>query len=290
MKVLTLRDALDEYKNIYMAYRNFAERTREEYQNDLENLIKFLEKAGITKIKQLRLQTIERYGAELEKRGLASLTRKRKVVTIRSFLMFLYRENYIASNIAKWIVLPFTDNTTPKFLTQTECDHLRNACLKDPRDKAIIELLLQTGIKLSELIGLNVDDLDFANDGDSGLIRLVGGRGTKSRLIKMNNQACIALKDYLHVRGNIQHEKLFLNRFGEALGERGVQKILKTYFKIAGIQRASVHTLRHTFGIHQLSLGASPRTIKEVMGYRDSRSISIYTEVAKYGRQKIIQK
>src|SRR6266540_5891985 len=127
MGEITLRKALDDYKTVYMPYRNFAERTREEYLNDLEDLVRFLEKSGIEHVKGLGLPIIERYAAHLEERGFASLTRKRKVVATRSFLSFLYQDGYIDTNIAKKIVLPFTETTTPYVLTQVECDRIRSA-------------------------------------------------------------------------------------------------------------------------------------------------------------------
>src|SRR3990172_9604846 len=109
MGEITLRKALEDYKTVYMAYRNFAERTRVEYQNDLEDLVEYLEKSGIHKVGELELAQIERYLAELERRGFAGATRKRKTVTIRSFLKFLYQDRYIASNLAKQIIPPFID-------------------------------------------------------------------------------------------------------------------------------------------------------------------------------------
>jgi len=101
MEDITLRKALDDYKTVYMPYRNFAERTRIEYQNDLESLIRFLETAGVNHVRGLGLPIIERYVADLELKGFASLTRKRKVIAIRSFLSFLYQDGYIETNIAK---------------------------------------------------------------------------------------------------------------------------------------------------------------------------------------------
>src|SRR6266511_4943685 len=151
---ITLRKALDDYTAVYMPYINFAERTRVEYQNDLEDLVGFLEKSSLNHVKEIGLSIIERYVAHLEQEGFASLTRKRKVVAIRSFLSFLYQDGYIQSNIANKVVLPFAESTTPYVLTHAECDQLRLACAASPRDRAIIELLLQTGIKLSELTGL----------------------------------------------------------------------------------------------------------------------------------------
>lgn len=280
---MTLREALDEYKNVYMAYRNFAKRTRVEYQNDLVNFIEYIEKSGVITVKHLKLQTIVQYVAELEKRGFASLTRKRKVVTIRSFLMFLYQDGFIDVNIAKMVVLPYAESTTPNILTVTECNRLREASADNPRDRAIVELLLQTGIKLSELTRLTVDDIEFERLDDTvyGYVRIVRGRRKKDRLILMNDKLYQALKSYFAVRNNGHDRIFFLNKFDEPMGERGVQKMLGKYLKNTGIGRAGIHTLRHTFGAHHIAKGTDPKTIQEVMGLKDVRSAAVYQILAK---------
>ncbi len=277
---ITLKKALDDYKTVYMAYRNFAERTRVEYLNDLEGLARFLEKSGINHVKEMGLPIIERYAANLEQKGFASLTRKRKVVAIRSFLSFLFQDGCIDRNIANIIVLPFTESTTPYVLTQTECDKLRIAYAGIPRDRAIIELILQTGIKLSELIHLTLNDIQL-DEKDKGFMRVLGSRGRKERMIPLNNKACVALKNYMHTRESARNRTLFLNRFGESLGESGVQKMLRKYLKRAGIGGASIHTLRHTFGAQHIAKGTNPKTIQEVMGLKDIRSTSVYQTLAK---------
>lgn len=268
-----------------MAYRNFADRTRVEYQNDLEDFIEFAEKAGVIYAKEAGLPVVERFIAGLEQKGFSSLTRKRKVVSIRSFFSFLYQDGYIHTNIASRIVLPFIGTTTPHILTQTECSQLQAACAVSPRDTAIIELLLQTGIKLSELTHLTSNDLDLRNgsgveERDSGFVRILGGGRRKDRIVPLNAKAVIALRDYLDGKkpGN---GILFLNRFGEPLGERGVQKMLRKYLKRAGIGGASIHTLRHTFGAYHLATGMSLKSVQEIMGHRDSRSTTVYRSLAK---------
>src|SRR5215211_4866091 len=276
---ITLRKALDDYKSIYMPYRNFADRTRVEYQNDLVGFIGFLEQSGINYVHELGIPIVERYAAELEQKGFASLTRKRKVVAIRSFLAFLHQEHYLTTNLALRVVLPFTENTTPFILTQSECDRLRKACADTPRDLAIVELLLQTGIKLSELVHLTLDDIQMGEE--EGFMRILGSRGKKERLIPLNNKACVALKKYLAVRTSSESTVLFLNRFGEPVGESGVQKMLRKYLRSAGIGKASIHTLRHTFGAQHIAKGTSTKTIQDVMGLKDVRSTSIYQTLAR---------
>jgi len=277
---ITIRKALDDYKTVYMPYRNFAERTREEYLNDLDGFVEFLNNLGIDHVKEMGLPIIERYVALLEQKGYASLTRKRKVVTIRSFLSFLYQDGYIDSNIGKKIVLPFTENPTPHVLTQTECDQLRLVCAGNLRDKAIIELLLQTGIKLSELVHLTLNDIQL-DEKDSGFVRVLGSRAKKERMIPLNKRASGTLKNYLDEREDTGNSIFFLNRFGESMGERGVQKMLRKYLKKAGIGRASIHTLRHTFGAQHIAKGTNPKTVQEVMGLKDARSTSMYVSIAK---------
>jgi site-specific recombinase XerD len=196
MGEMTLREALDEYESVYMAYRNYAERTRVEYSNDLSDLIKYLDKSGVMKVGELRLNQIERYLAQLENRGFASATRKRKAVTIRSFLKFLYHDGYIESNIAKQIIPPFVEQKTPSYLTETECNRLREACAGNPRDAAIIELFLQTGIRLSELTQLTTDDLELRDN--EGAIRIRGRRGRKERILPLDNKVSQVLSVYLN--------------------------------------------------------------------------------------------
>src|SRR6266498_227275 len=285
MGEMTLQEALDEYKNVYMAYRNFAERTRVEYLNDLEDLTAFMAKTGILHVKDLGLPIIERYVAHLEQKEFASSTRKRKVVVIRSFLSFLYQDRYITTDIAKKVILPFTESSVPHILTQTECDQLRNACANSVRDRAIIELLLQTGIKLSEITHLTLNDVQLANPSETEerkteFIR-ISGRGKGERIIPLNTKARLALSNYLGIKKDTGTRILFLNRFGEPLGERGVQKMLKRYLKRAGIDGASIHTLRHTFGVQHLAKGTSLKTIQDVMGLKDARSTLVYQLFAK---------
>jgi integrase/recombinase XerD len=283
---VTLRKALEEYTNIYMPYRNFAERTRVEYINDLQGFIEFAEKSGVTHIKEAGLPIVERFIAGQEHKGYSSLTRKRKVVAIRSFFSFLYRDGYINVDIASKIILPFTETTTPHVLTQTECDRLRAACVANPRDRAIIETLLQTGIKLSELTQLTLNDIDLdqvigAGERQVGFIRILGNRSKKERMIPLNDQASLALRNYLKVRVNAENDILFLNRFGEPVSDRGVQKMLRKYLKSSGIGNASIHTLRHTFGAHHLANGMKLKQIKELMGHKDTRSTLVYLSRAK---------
>jgi integrase/recombinase XerD len=280
MGEITIRKAVFDYETVYMPYRNFADRTRREYLNDLEDFAEVLEKAGINSIRQLALPIIERYVARLEQKGFASLTRKRKVVAIRSLLSFLHQEGYIDTNIANKVILPLTESAIPRVLTQAECDRLRKVCSESLRDRAIVELIFQTGIKLSELVRLTLDDFELSRR-QAGFMRVKGSRGKKERIIPLNTKATSALKDYLNERKSETNSTVFLNRFGEAIGKRGVQKMLKKYLKKAGIGRANIQALRHTFGAHHVARGTDPKTVQDVMGLKDARSAEIYQSLAR---------
>lgn len=279
MGEITVRKAFDDYKTIYMPYRNFADRTREEYQNDLEDFVGFLTQKGINRVGELSLPIIERYVAHLEERGIAGLTRKRKVVSIRSFLSFLYQDGYIETNVAKRVVLPLAEYPFPDFLTVNECNKLRSICADNLRDTAIIELILQTGIKLSELVHLTVNDVDLT--GSARLRGFMHVKGRKDRIVPLNTKACEALRHYLDIRDEVESSVLFSNRIGQALGESGIQKMLTKRIKIAGIGPASIHTLRHTFGAYHVARGTDLKTVQDVMGLKDARSAAIYQSLAR---------
>ncbi len=238
----TIQQALADYQSVYIAYRNFADRTRVEYRHDLHNFVRHLAGRRIERVQELNLPQIERYLAGLEERGQASLTRKRKAVAIRSFLFFLYQDGYISNNLGTRVALPFAETARPHTLTTPECQRLRRTCVGKVRDAAIVELLLGTGLRLSELVHLTRDDIDLQDH----LVRIVGGRGRTARSLPLSPPACLCLRAHLATTGKAEGRALFLNRFGEPLGERGVQKIIQRRLREAEIRGASVHNPRHT--------------------------------------------
>jgi site-specific recombinase XerD len=285
MGEITLREALEEYKKVYLPARNLADRTRIEYINDLVDLVEFLEKAGVRRAGDIGLIHLERYLAELDQRGYAGSTRKRKTVVIRSLFSFLYYGGYITNNIAKKLIPPLVENDLPRVLTQKEYQRLLKACGSNKRDRAIIELQLQTGIRLSELTRLNTSDFEL-QDGtngqtvEMGSMYIRGKKGGSGRIIPLNGKACRAVGNYLPVRPHSGSKILFLNRFLKPLGQRGVQKVVHKYLELSEIHGASVHTLRHTFGAHHIAQGTSLKTVQKVMGHKDERSTSIYNLLA----------
>ena len=282
---ITLRKSLDDYKTVYMTYRNFAERTREEYLNDLEDLIQFLEQLGIKDVSAISLPQLERYLAKLDNRGIAGSTRKRKVAAIRSFLWYLFQDGYISTDLAKRLIPPFAEARSPRYLTKLEYERLLEVSIQNARDFALIQLLLQTGIKLSELNRLTVSDVELPSVSQSevkdiGYLHISGGERQKSRILPLNHKVSVALTEYIKSRPTTTTPSLFINRFESSLGARGVQKLVQKYLDKAGIKNANVHTLRHTFGVHHTAKGTSLKTIISAMGYKDIRSPSKYVSLA----------
>ncbi|HWQ89224.1 MAG TPA: tyrosine-type recombinase/integrase [Desulfitobacteriaceae bacterium] len=272
-----------EFKTVYMPSRNFAPRTREEYLNDLEDLLRFLDQVRIEKVNELSISVIDRYLAHLDDRSLAGATRKRKVIAIRGFLTFLYRNQYLTNDISKGVIPPFSEYPLPRVFTQTEYQRLLEACASNVRDLAIIQLLLQTGIRLSELVNLTRENIDLPADDTNpiGTLKIISGGGRKSREIPINSTACQAIQKYLISRPEVSSNLVFLNNTGQPLGERGVQKVVLKYMTKIHLHGASVQTLRHTFAAQHLAKGTSIKTIQLMLGHKDIRTTEIYLPLAK---------
>jgi len=285
MGEMKLQQALDEFKTVYLPARNYAFRTRKEYANDLRELVVFLGQLGISRVEDIALIHLERYLAYLDQKGYAGATRKRKTIAIRTFFGFLTQEGYITNDVSRRLNTPHAEYKLPRVLTRAEYQRLIDACAGYPRDTAIVVLLLQTGIRLSELVRLTSGDIelpeDNAADQNFGQLRVLGGGGRKDRIVPLNSKACQALRNYLKTQPENQLHHLFYNRDGSASGPRGIQKRLHKYFTQLEILGASVHTLRHTFGIHHAAKGTDIKTLQDVMGHSDVRNTEIYLSIAK---------
>ncbi len=278
----SIQAAVDGYKGIFMPYRNFAERTRSEYAHDLQDFARFLQANGIERVAELRLPGVQRYAANLEERGFASQTRKRRMVTVRSFLSFLFQSGLLDHDLAKQVVLPFAESGSPHVLMPLECERLRQVSAGDLRDLAMVELLLQTGLRLSELQALTTDDLVLVTSrSDGGAVRIRGVRGRKDRILTLDRRAGTAVQTILEGPASHGGEALFLNRFGDPLGARGMQKRIHKRILQARIGLASIHTLRHTFAARCAERGESLKDLQAVLGHRDRRSTSIYASFVK---------
>jgi len=227
----------------------------------------------------------------MQEQGMSRSTMARKLAALRSFVRYLCRENILQNNPIAAVSTPKQDKRLPKFLYPLEIQLLLDAPdVSKPlglRDKAILETLYAAGLRVSELVGLSINNVYF----DEELIKVVG-KGSKERIVPLGSQAITSLKDYLHKgRPYLQKnatEALFLNKFGTRLTERSVRNIIDKYVKeVALNQKVSPHTLRHTFATHLLNAGADLRSVQELLGHVKLSTTQIYTHVTTENIQQV---
>ena len=294
MPDLTLREALEAYQTVQMPSRNLSERTRREYSNDLKDLVGYLEELGLTGASGPEKEHLEAYQAELDRRGYAGSTRRRKTASVRSFFSSLKQDGHIDNNVAQTLSLPKAEQKQPRALTEREYKDLVRACAHQTVDAAIIELLLQTGVRRSELSRLTLQDMELPariqrNPGAVGVLHARAGKGRRDRYVPLNYKACRALKAYLKIRPDIEDDRVFLSKFRKPLGPRAFQNVVKRHLHEAGIEGASLHTLRHTFATHHVAKGTRLRTVQEALGHQDLKTTTMYVSLAREVMNKELQ-
>jgi len=235
------------------------------------------------------------YVAALHEAGYAPTSISRRLASMRSFFKFAQREGLADSNPAKPLRNPRRQRKLPHFLTGDEIGKLLAAPPQTQpmglRDRAILETLYSAGLRVSELVGINLSDLDL----EDGLVR-VRGKGRKERLAPLGSYAVKALQKWIGKR--VPHESeddkkgaVFLNKFGKRLTTRSIGRMLEKYLKITGLDlRTSPHTLRHSFATHLLNGGADIRSVQELLGHKSLVTTQIYTHVSTAGLKKAYEK
>jgi len=255
--------------------KNYSQHTILNYNLDLEDFKKFISDQEIEKIDYL---TLRKYLAFLKEKNLNNRTIVRHISTLRSFFKFLTREGYIKTNPAASLLTMKMDKHLPSFLTEGEVTKLiESAASKDERglrDRAILETFYSTGMRISELAGLNGEDLDIIG----GIVKVMG-KGKKERLVPIGEVAIAAIRAYLEKRSK-QTEAIFLNKNGKRITTRGIRNIVTKYLRLASIkQGVSAHTLRHSFATHLLNRGADLRSVQELLGHANLSTTQIYTHL-----------
>lgn len=278
--------------------RNCSDLTIKSYREDLELLYGYLsDKYGGNpkpgKITPLELRT---YVSALHEAGYAKSSVARRLASLRSYFRFAQREGLCDSNPAKPLRNPRRERKLPHFLTGPEIGKLLSAPPKsDPfglRDRAIFETLYSAGLRVSELVGINLSDLDL----EDGLVR-VRGKGKRERLAPLGSYAVKALRAWMRKRvpakglSKEEASAVFLNKFGKRLTTRSVGRMLEKYLKLTGLDlRTSPHTLRHSFATHLLDGGADIRSVQELLGHKSLVTTQIYTHVSTAGLRKAYEK
>jgi integrase/recombinase XerC len=279
---------MQEVFNKYIAYlqaeRNASKYTVRNYTNDL------LEFFDFAREKEINKQTLRDYLAHLMEQGFAKSSIARKLSAIRSFYRYLLREEMVPANPAATTTSPKLDRRLPSFLTVKEAKQLiESPDLSRPqgqRDRALLEMLYASGLRVSELVNMNVEQVNLTTNE----IR-VWGKGAKERVVLIGSPAAQALDTYLsqgrpELLGKKKNNALFINRYGGRLPARTIQKILSKYARTIN-KRVHPHMLRHTFATHLLDGGADLRVVQELLGHADLSSTQIYTHVTQSRARKI---
>lgn len=268
--------------------RNLSNHTRRNYLSDLKQFQGFLLEKNIRKVDGIDETAIRAFLAFLYRKRIKKVTISRKIAGLRAFFRFLLREGKIKYNPAEMIQSPKADKYLPAFLSIDEIFALLGVKFKADvlgfRDRAIFELFYSAGIRIGELTGLNMADIDFPN----GLMK-IRGKGKKERIVPVGGPASDAAKDYLERRGELVKGKdenyldapIFLSRLGTRLTPRSVRRLLDKYVLMSGInRRISPHVLRHTFATHLMDAGADLRVIQELLGHESLSTTQKYTSIS----------
>jgi integrase/recombinase XerC len=276
---------LSEQISVFCRYldteRNVSPHTLAAYRRDLEQLLAFVsgETGGAAVVTDVDHLLLRRYLALLGKRAKKSSV-GRKLAAIRSFFRFLVRQGVVAKNPAELIATPKKENRLPFHLDIDQVTTLVEAPQDDDRhalrDRAILEMLYSCGLRVSELTGLAIGDLDLSG----GMVRVLG-KGGKERIVPVGSRALEAIHVYLQGRGEPGGSgPLFLNTRGQRINRRSVARIVDAHvLRIAAFKRISPHILRHTFATHMLEGGADLRAIQELLGHASLSTTQKYTHV-----------
>jgi len=276
---------IHQFIHYLSAEKNASPHTCRCYQRDLEEFEDFLKRArmslspegAIEMVKVDRLD-IRKYLSFLHRKNKKSSI-ARKLSTLRSFFKYMVKEQLTPSNPAKTVSTPKVEKFLPTTLTVDEAFRLMESPATDGRlrDRAILELLYSSGLRVGELVGLNLNHLDL----DLGIVKVMG-KGRKERIVPVGLKAVQALKAYLQERGILEgREPLFVNSRGGRLTDRSVGRLVKKYTKRSGIfRKVSPHSLRHSFATHLLDAGADIREIQEMLGHVSLSTTQRYTHLS----------
>ncbi|MGR3309706.1 MAG: tyrosine recombinase XerC [Candidatus Brocadiales bacterium] len=271
-----------------LEYRsNSSPHTLRAYKIDLKQFLLFMKSENSLRFEDVNHLFLRKFLAFLRTQEYSKRTIARKLASIRSFYKFLCQREIVEHNPAKAVRTPRHENKLPRFLNLNEIEILLNApnekTQQGLRDKAILETLYCGGIRVSELVGLNNEDVDIP-----AKVIKVRGKGKKERLAPIGSFAMNAIQIYMNAKVQCNKERqqtaqsnaLFLNKFGGRLTTRSIARLFEKYLKVAGLhQDASPHSLRHSFATHLLDKGANLRAVQELLGHAHLSSTQIYTHV-----------
>jgi tyrosine recombinase XerC len=278
-----VKKELEQFLDFLKHEKNASPHTIASYQRDLKQLAAYLKEKNI-RLKKADNVVLRGFLATLYEKKDKKSTVARKLAAIRSFFQFCIRKGWLEDNQAKIVATPKQDKPVPSFLSEEEMEQFLDLPKTDRpldlRDKATLELLYATGLRVSELVGINLEDMNF----EERLIR-VRGKGKKERLVPFGKIAEASLVSYIRARplihkGQIDESALFVNYRGERITPRSVERIVDKYIRFSAQRRKiSPHSLRHSFASHLLSRGADLRVIQELLGHESLATTQKYTHL-----------
>ena len=291
MNTKSIIDTKDEYLNSLIAELHLSKNTKDTYKYGLDKYTEYLKKKNINYIDEIKKEDILSFMEHLKKEGLVVSSLAHYLTTIKNYHKFLIQNEYIKENVAESIDRPKLDKKLPNVLSIEEVTKLldiKPTNVFDYRNKCMLELLYGTGLRISELLSLTLNDIDTIN----ATVRCIG-KGNKERIVPINDYIIDSLNNYLLYRNSLLKAKttkeIFLNKNGDKLDRKGFNKILSKIFnmvyKIILIKKGlnpstTPHTLRHSFATHLLEYGADLRVIQEMLGHSDISTTTIYTHIS----------
>lgn len=290
-----MEELLNDFIEFLLVEKGLAKNTIDSYGRDLKSYLEYLKLREIDNISGTNRTVIVSYLIFMQKKGKASSSISRACASIKSFYHFLFTERYIDDDPTINLDTPKLEHRLPRVLSLEEVDKL----LEQPdvntilgfRDKTMLELLYATGMRVSELISLTVEDINL----DMGYLRCLG-KGSKERILPIGSISIKYLKKYLddircRLLKNNDTKILFLNYRGKKLSRQGFWKIIKKYSRTANLsKKVTPHTLRHSFATHLLENGADLRAVQEMLGHSDISTTQIYTHITKNKIKEVYDK
>ncbi|MFH1730738.1 MAG: tyrosine recombinase XerC [Planctomycetota bacterium] len=289
-------DRLDQFLEYIESERNFSEHTLRAYSADVVEFVRFSDRGESLAPGDIDHLMLRSYLAHLRGTGKSRATMARKLASLRTFFRYLVREEIMEDNPAADMRTPRKEQRLPGVLDEKQVRTLieqpDTSTFLGLRDRAILEILYSTGIRASELVGANIEDVDLLGE----VIR-VRGKRKKERLAHLGSFAVAAVKDYVDARRlqprapMFDKRALILNRFGKRLSDRSLRRTVDKYFRLAALMlKVTPHTLRHSFATHLLDRGADLRSVQELLGHESLSTTQIYTHVSTERLKKVYDK
>lgn len=248
------------------------------YGKDIDQLVEFLSKKGVKNAEEVKLEELKTFTENLFAKDYTAKSVSRKINSTKTFFRFLRERKGLKDDQASLLTHPKYEVKPPRILAQTEYRTLRDVCRGDIRTAAVVEILLQTGIRISELAGIKLEDVQFSKDEKPGELMIPNRPRHSQRTIPLNKAAQNAINRYLEIRPKSKNKTLFITKTGKPLLIRNIRTVIDRYYRAAEIKNVKVNDLRHTFIAIQLAAGVPLTDVSKLAGHRRLSTTEKYLE------------